>query len=190
MEGYSEMLSGAGLFAYIVIGLFMGLFAWWGYRLFKRKGKQTTMADLPSAESYESESKLVKQGEQKEPRIILGTGSYKCVCFREIKGALVADFTTIPEPIGEMYQFDPSCPISGNGYVVRQVDNGDIVDYDPREVKVETDETPDYAWHAINWEEDAIAFWTVPIKWWKNLANWYAAGVLAIVFFGVLVVLG
>lgn len=189
MGEYGELLAGAGIALYIVIALFLLVVFWWAYRTFRGKKGEVKKSDLPSDESFEGISEEIK-GAAVKSKPILGSGGYKCLCFREIKGMLVADFTTMPEPIGELYQFDPSCPLSGNGYIVTQNDTGDIIDYDPREVKVETDETPEYAWHAINWKDDVTNFWTVARQWWKNIANWYAAAVLALVFFGILVVLG
>ena len=189
MESYGDVLAGAGMVAYIVIGLAVLFFGWWGYRLLKGSKKQKDNADLPSDESYESISASVKNAVP-PGGVVLGKGGAKCLCFRQIEGLLIADFTTISKPVGEMYQFDPSCPINGNGYIVKQLENGEVVDYDPREVRVEIDTLPETAWHAINWRDDVVNFWTVATQWWKNLANWYAAAVLGLVFMGILVVMG
>ena len=161
-----------------------------------RKSQSPASRSLTSSEtsdsSYEkaSEGILVNDSDDKE-QVKVGPGlPFRCLCFRKIKGVAVADFTSMSEPVGELYQFDPSCPVSGSGYIVRQLDNGVVEDYDPREVKMLVDDTPDHAWHAINWKDDVNSFWTVPIQWWKNTANWYAAGVLCLALFTMLVVLG
>jgi len=193
MEELALLFENAGLLVYVVIGLVLVLLGWWGFKLIRGREKRRG-GGLPAAESYETVSKKIKKPDAEvgvaPPCIILGEGDIKCLCFRKVKSVIVADFTYISEPIGELYQFDPSCPISGNGYIVKQLDDGTIVDYDPREVKVKENETPDYAWDAINWKDDVNNFWTVPVKWWRNVANWYAAGVLGLCFLGILVVLG
>ncbi len=128
---------------------------------------------------------------------ILGTGQYKCMAFRQ---GNILDFTTIPEPIGEVYFFDPTCPTSGAGYIVREAKEGEIingrktkkgeiVDYDPREVQVVIEKTPEYAWHAMNWTDDVEGFWIVPISFWKTPSMWFAVGMIIIVFVSTLVVL-
>lgn len=193
MEEYGEILAAAGIVAYVVIGLFAVLFAWWGYRLFRRKGKENKGTDLPSDESFESVSAGVKgeglkEGEGK--KVTLGTGTVKCLCFRKIQGVNVADFTTIPEPIGELYQFDPSCPISGSGYIVREDEKGEIIDYDPREVKYVLDQSPEFAWLATNGDTVIKNFWQVMLPWWKSTSVWFAAAMMVIVFITSLAVLG
>jgi len=197
MDQYGEVLAGAGIIVYIILGLFVVLFAWWGYRLFKGQGKQIKSSDLPSDKSYESVSANIKEaildgikratGESSE--VILGKGSIKCLCFRKIQGVNVADFTTIPEPIGELYQFDPSCPITGSGYIVKENEKGKIVDYDPREVKFKIEESPERACFAINWDIVKSVFF-VPVQWWKSTSVWFAAAMLVIVFVVSLAVLG
>ena len=188
MEGYGDILAGAGIVAYIVIGLFVVLFAWWGYRLVKGTGKGKVNADLPSDESYEGVSAEAKPGVPKK-KIILGKGNIKCLCFHKIKGVNVADFTTIGEAIGELYQFDPSCPITGSGYIVKENTEGIIVDYDPRELAFKVGDSPEMAWFAIHWDIVKSVFF-VPIQWWKSTSVWFAAGMMVIVFITSLAVLG
>lgn len=113
----------------------------------------------------------------------LGTGEFNCLCFRKIGGLLVADFTTIPEPIGEQYQFDPSCPFSGIGSIVMEKDGGEIVDYDPREVPYVTEESPEYAYLATHWKAVTNGFWKTPFKWWQNASTWLAGVMVVLVFF-------
>jgi len=197
MGQYGEVLGAAGIVAYIVIALFVVLFAWGGYRLFKGKGKQVKSSDLPIAQSYESISTNIKEaildgiirGTGESSKGILGEGNIKCLCFRKIQGVSIADFTTIPEPIGELYQFDPSCPITGSGYIVRENEKGEIVDYDPREVKFKIEESPERAWFAIHWDIVKQVFF-VPVQWWRSTSVWFAAAMLVIVFVTSLAVLG
>ena len=184
MEEYGEIMVGAGVVGYIVFGLFVLLFVWWGYRLFKGEGKQKLDTDLPIDDKP-------GQKEEKEgaTESILGTGGIKCLCFHKIKGVNAADFTTIPNAIGELYQFDPSCPVSGSGYIVKENDNGAIVDYDPREIEYKLEESPEYAYFATNWEIVKSVFF-VPIQWWKSTSVWFAGAMLVIIFITSLAVLG
>ena len=193
MEQYVDFLVGAGIVVYIVIGLFVVLFAWWGYRLFRGKGKEDKSTDLPSDESFESVSEGVKGEGTKEgevKKVTLGEGNVKCLCFRKIKGVQVADFTTIPEPIGELYQFDPSCPVSGPGYIVKEDEKGGIIDYDPREVKYLLEQSPEYAWLATNGDTVIKNFWQVILPWWKSTSVWFAAAMMVIIFITSLAILG
>lgn len=186
MEQYGEIMAGAGVVVYIVIGLFVVLFAWWGFRLFRGRGKQKLDTDLPTdAVSERIESTQEKVVEKSG----LGAGSIKCLCFRKIKGVNAADFTTIPKPIGELYQFDPSCPVSGSGSIVKENGEGKIVDYDPREIEYKLEESPEYAYFATTWDIVKSVFF-IPLQWWKSTSVWFAAAMLVIVFITSLAVLG
>ena len=189
MEGYGDILAGAGIVAYIVIGLAVLLLGWWGYRLIRGTGKDKVNTDLPSDESYESISADAKVPATEGSDVVLGKGGIKCLCFRKIRGVNVADFTTIGEAIGELYQFDPSCPITGSGYIVKENAEGKIVDYDPRELAFKVEESPERAWFAINWDIVKSVFF-VPLQWWKSTSVWFAAAMLVIVFITSLAVLG
>lgn len=118
----------------------------------------------------------------------LGTGEVKCLCFRKINGVVVADFTTMPKPIGEMYALDPSCPITGSGHIVYENKDGNILDYDPREVEYKTENSPEMAWFAINWDIVKEVFF-VPLQWWKSPALWMAGVMLVIIFITTLAVI-
>ena len=165
--------------------------------MIKGQGKQSKSSDLPSDGSYESVSTNIKEaildgirrakGESGE--VVLGKGNIKCLCFRKIQGVNVADFTTISEPIGELYQFDPSCPITGSGYIVKENERGEIVDYDPREVTFHIEASPERAWFAIHWDIVKQVFF-VPVQWWKSTSVWFAVAMLVIVLIASLAVLG
>lgn len=123
---------------------------------------------------------------------ILGTGNFKCLCFRKISGKVIADFREdefgLPYPIGEQYQFDPSCPVSGIGSIVIERD-GKIYDYDPRQVQYIRKESPEYAYGACNYWKGVVGlFWKVPEKWWKAAATWFATAVLILLFITTLLV--
>lgn len=139
-----------------------------------------------SAEIKEESKRIAEHGEVTEDQ--LGTGEYKCLCFRKIDNHNVVDFTTIPKPIGEMYNIDPSCPMSGSGYIVK-VENGLVVDYDPRSIKYILEESPEYAWFATQWEIVKQVFF-VPIKWWQSSSTLFAAAMVAGTFLLGLVALG
>jgi len=184
MEQYGDMLSGVGVVAYVFIALFVVLLGWWGYKIFKRSKKPD--GKLP-AETYEdiSEQMVEPHG---EGEVQIGTGRYQCLCFRKIQGTNVADFIRINKPVGELYHFDTSCPISGNGYIVKEED-GKIVDYDPRQEEYNVKESPEFAWFAISWEIVKRVFF-VPTQWYKSSSVWFAAGMMAITFIVSLAVIG
>lgn len=175
--GYIEVLAGNP----VAMGFVVGFIILTAIIIFLRYRPK----DL-SAKVEDKKEVVVQPETEKQPEGILGIGSYKCMAFRQ---GNIVDFTTIPEPIGEVYFFDPTCPISGAGYIVRENENGKIVDYDPREVQVVIERTPEYAWHAMNWTDDVFGFWIVPLSWWKTPATWFAIALIMMVFVSTLVVL-
>lgn len=186
---YLELMAGADPVVYIVIVVFilaLSGWVWWSFKGHKAKPRKKVSV-VDNADSYEAISGGIKQANVEQ--VQLGTGDVKCLCFRKIKGVNVADFTTIPNAIGEMYQFDPSVPLKGSGFIVKQLDDGSIVDYDPREVPFIVKESPEYAYFATNWDILKSVFF-VPTSWYKSTAVWFAAAVLVIVFITGLAVLG
>lgn len=179
-------MNGAGVAVLIAILVVFALF------LFRklRTGKKPNTTPLPSTETkpdnYEALSEEVSSTTKKTARNSnkLGHGDIKCMCFRKIKGIPVVDFTTMEKPIGEMYRFDPSCPIQGSGYIVKETARGEIEDYDPREVEYVVEESPEYAYFASDWPEVKLVFY-VPVKWWKSasvLFAWAIIGVVLLVY--------
>ncbi len=133
-----------------------------------------------------STSKLKEEVEETKVKGILGTGKYKCMAIRP---GNIIDFTTMPEPIGEVYQADTSLPMSGALYIVRELTTGEVVDYDPREVPVVIEESPERAWFAVHWDIVSRVF-SIPIKWWQSTSTWFAVGMMVILFICGLVSLG
>ena len=183
--------------ATIVTCLLFGLWiyrAWKGGDSGKQKPDKIMVKDrddkdfvVVSAEIKEESRRIAGHGEVTEDQ--LGTGEYKCLCFRKIKGMNVVDFTTTPKPIGEMYNIDPSCPLSGSGYIVK-VENGIVVDYDPRQVEYKLEESPEFADLAITIGKITKMFWTTRIPWWKTAHTLLAVVMIAVTFIVTLVVLG
>lgn len=174
---------------YVVIIAFIGLLVWWGWRLFSNKEKPAKNAIVLPVADEEVGEVNENQIEQAKKGKMVGTGNIRCLCFRKIKGVPVADFTTIPGSVGEIYSFDPSCPTSGPGYIVVETSDGDVVDYDPRQVKYTVTESPEYAWFATVWNIVNSVFF-VPIQWWRSTSTWFAVGMLVILFIVSLVVFG
>lgn len=129
----------------------------------------------------------------------LGIGEIKAICFRRINGINVVDFTTIEKPIGELYQVDPSAPVPGAHFIVKEMQKddtklgfkaGDIVDYDPRKVPYDVENSPERAWLAINPKAITKAFWYVNSSWWKSPVAWMAIVSVIIAFFFGMAVIG
>ena len=166
--------------AFVII---FGLAFWWNITRIKRKQKAMSSAAIfPVAPAV-----LGRPDKQPGKKSLIGTGAYKAMVYRYNNSI---DFTTIPEPIGNIYQFDTSCPFSGGGYIVKETKEGRIADYDPREVKIITEELPEWAWFAINCRDIVRQFWKVPIKWWASVSMWFAAGMMLVVFIAFLAVFG
>jgi hypothetical protein len=118
-----------------------------------------------------------------------GTGNYKAMV---IRGSAV-DWTTIPKPVGELSPADPSCPMSGGVYTVRELQQdetidgkpykaGEIVDYDPRQVAIRQLSMPEHAYFATHWEELVRMVYGYSKPWYTNASIWFAAAVLFIMF--------
>ena len=193
MENFTILMGYAGPVGIAIIIIFV--LAVTALVYFKTKGKRAPNVKkdkkLPGIiKTKANESREAMEGEtetdEKGEKSILGTGNFKCLAFRL---GNIADFTTIPKPIGEAYQFDPSCPFSGMGYIVKESNNREVVDYDPREVPFDVKKSPEYAWFATHWPIVKVVF-SVAIDWWKSKAIWFAGGMMLIVFIVALAVVG
>lgn len=128
-------------------------------------------------------------------KVILGSGKYKCMAIRSAKvlnllpGTNVIDFTTMPEQIGEIHLADTSCPISGAIYTVKENDDGTISDYDPREVVIDVEQSPEHSYFATHWPIVHEVF-GIPISPLSNPSFWFAMVALAGAIFLGLVALG
>lgn len=189
IDKFTELTGSGGPAAIIIIIVFvliLGFSIWWGIsRRARQHGKGNTV-NLSSTVSADSQSKTNSGDENGKTKV--GTGHYKAMVYR--KNGITVDFTTIPEPAGSLYQFDTSCPINGGGFIAKETKDGDIIGYDPRDVVIETEELPDWAWFAINCKEVVQNFWRVPTAWWKSVGLWFAAGMMLIVFICFLAVFG
>lgn len=199
VEAANNITAIGGVWTWVAIAVTCVLFGWWILRAGKgnsgRPQKPDTIKVPRSHDDIIAISAAIKQEKERIAQAnditeeMLGSGEYKCLCFREINGLSVVDFTTIPQPIGEMYNIDPSCPLSGSGYIVK-VEDGKVVDYDPRKVEYKLEESPEYADLAINIGEISKQFWAIKVPWWKSPSTIIAVVMIAVTFILGLVVLG
>ena len=177
MEKYFELMAGAGVEVYIIIGIVLLFFIAAMVRAVMKTKRRVREPGLPRV-PVEQEEEEVPQQEQKKTESVLGTGSYKCMCFRP---GNILDFTTMPKPVGEIYQFETTCPNSGAGYIVMETEDGKIVNYDPRKVAFKIKQSPEIAWFARHWDivKDVFA---VPLSVWRSPSTYFAIGMIAIVF--------
>ncbi len=123
-----------------------------------------------------------------KPKIILGTGTVRCIAIRNpvLMGYAadenILDFTTMPEPLGELHIADTTCPVSGGVYTVREKEDGTLEDYDPRQVPMDVETTPERAYQATHWPE-LLGVWQTPVVFYKNMSFWFAIGALVVMFF-------
>jgi len=158
-----------------------------GLIYFVKKGyskakKQESLRIIEATQKYQTERKQVlstKSESQANSVSALGTGDIPCMAFRP---GNIIDWTTIPAPIGETYFADTSCPTSGSVCIVKELENGEVVDYDPREIPVEIKQTPEWAWSATHCKELVKRFWYVPFSIWKSPSLWLAFGMLLAMF--------
>jgi len=176
----------AAIIAIIVLLAVFGLAFWWGIRRRWKKPASEAFAASRAPVISTAKSKSDKRQDSTQKPLI-GTGAYKAVVFRK-DGAI--DFTTIPEPLGQVHQVDTSCPQPGSCYTVIEGAHGEIIDYDTREIPIITEELPEWAFFAINCREIVRRFWQVPLAWWRSTSIWFAAGMILVVFICFLAVFG
>ncbi len=195
MSNYFSLLYRGGfLVIAIVLIIMLGLFAliWWNHRRSKQvalsRGAAINVSLNPEVPDDELPKELPKRTKGKS---VLGTGKYRCVAYRRHpKYGPSADYTTMPEPIGEIDLAETSCPMSGAVYVVVEQPDGAIVPYnEPRQKIIKDSETPEAAWDYTHWE-DCRRYWTVPRRWFQSVSNWMTIGMMAITFIVLLVTLG
>ncbi len=130
-------------------------------------------------------------GTDGKKRWVIGTGLYRCVCYRRhpMYGPSV-DFTVMPEAVGEIDLAETMLPVSGALYVIRETSDGLLEAYnEPRQKQIVSDETPEHAWILVHWAS-ARRFWTARTKWTQNIGNWFVIGLGAATFIIVLVTIG
>lgn len=171
MGAYLELMAGAGLEVYIIIGIFVLALVWFGIRIAMGKHNVSQPIIIPKPVTEEADETTTAE---------LGTGSFNAMCFRKVGNLNVVDFTSIPKPKGEAYEFETSLPFSGAGYIVEQGSQG-VLDYDPRKVSFKFMESPQVAWFARHWGivKDVFA---VPLSAWKSPSTWFAIAMIIVVF--------
>ncbi len=179
MDKYLELLGGLDVWeliitAIIVVIVFLAVILIYHLRKQKRLKQQA---------SNQSKIKESKEKNKKEP--ILGTGTLPCYVLRN--GALEA--STIPEEIGNLFIADISMPRSGSSYLVREIEEGKLEAYDPREIPFETEKSPQWAYFATHWGivKDVYAMTN---SWWQSVPLWLCITMIVVLILVLLVVLG
>lgn len=107
--------------------------------------------------------------QQPTEEIIIPTrpeGKYKAMIWT-VKGII---FGKIPEPIGAIFNLDPTMPQHGEHYwVVEKIENNKYVyePFDPRDIPLIYEEMPEWAYDSINCKEQV---W----DWYKNPIDTFA----------------
>lgn len=182
MSDYLEIIGQAGSWVIVLLVL---VFLCLVYAVMRLIQGGDVKRDTDATKPKQAVATLAVDTSKLPAKTKVGTGNYKALVIRP--GGIV-DFNYIPEPIGEMYQADPSCPMHGGMFIVKELPNGEIIDYDPRKVKVDINKSPERAWFAINWDLVPKVY-SVPAQWWQSTSTWWAIGLTVIMFIVVLVTL-
>ncbi len=139
------------------------------------------------------EVKCVQKGDVFEPEqeSRLGKGAYRCMAYRNHPtwGPSV-DFTTMPDPVGEIDIAESSCPSSGALFVVLETSDHSLLPYtEARRMPIVNNQTPEFAWICTHWNS-AKRFWTVPKKWFQSTSNWFAIGLGCAAFIIAMITVG
>jgi hypothetical protein len=174
----------------VVIALIFIASVFWGIKHRIKKEKVTsasldTPVKITKKETAEADTDEPEDAGYKQLR---GTGKYKAMVY--CADGISIDFTTIPYRLGNIHTLDTSLPQPGGNYIVKELSDGTLAAYDPRDTVMETKETPDWAWLAINCKVIVQNFWRVPNAWWKSVGMWFAAGMILVVFICFLAVFG
>ncbi len=176
----------------VVMGSIIGAVVWLNHRQKKQPDLRNKSDGKAEGAVIPGQFRELPESNRNKPKsIILGTGDYQCLCYRNHpRWGPSADYTKIPEVIGEIDMAETSAPLSGALLVVRELPDGKIVPYnEPRQKQIVDDETPEHAWILTHWPS-ARRFWTVATKWYQNMSNWYIIGSLAITFIALIITLG
>lgn len=84
----------------------------------------------------------------------------------------------IDRPVGGLYFLEPSCPVSGDAYFIKQNADGTFSPYEPRGGAILSDKTPYMAYEATHWEE-AEGVWITKEK------SWFGGKVGTLLTFGI-----
>lgn len=125
------------------------------YKLYwaKRPKKSKPVDVSPPIDSVPAEYQ--KAADVKECDVIPNkTGKYRAVVWRRSSelGDPVISFERIDKPAGPIFWAEPSLPESGMTYMLREKAEGGFEPYDPREVAIINEETPQMAYFATNWD--------------------------------------
>lgn len=184
--------AGSIVLVVIVLAAIIGV-AFFIARSRMKREKATSAAKAKKVEAVQkareklSKEPVITEAESGEIKLY-GVGEINALVFT--KDGSHIDFTTIPMPIGNINQFQPNLAFSGAGCIVKENENGEIVDWDTSNIEYKPEESPERAWFAIHPNPQTKRFWTVPIAWWKSVSMWFAAGMLLIVFIAFLAVFG
>lgn len=175
-----------GIWGWVIILLIVGIVAGLVYYNARRKSNIPHNIVIPTTDIPDIKEQKVEQSTviNKEPQY--GVGHLRALVCRN-DGTL--DFTTIKQPMGDIYMADTTCPASGPTYLVKENTDGSIEAYDPRDVVILIDDSPERAFYATYWVIVKRVF-SVMTPWYKNSSVWFAFAAIAAMFIIGLVVIG
>lgn len=95
----------------------------------------------------------------------------------------------IDKPLGGLFFLEPSCPITGEAYYIKQNEDGSFSPYDPREAAILSDYTPYSAWDALHWDE-ADGVWVAKNNWIEPISKIFLWVVIIIAVILLIIKLG
>ena len=179
LQNYFDILADnpIAILAGLIFILAISMFYYWR---FKRKPKvKTPLVEIPS------KGVILTKPNGEQFVVVPPTGKYRAMVLRP--GEI--DFTSIEKPIGESLIVDTSLPNPGTTYLVIEKD-GQVIDYDERKLPYEAGKSPSQAYICTHCDDIIQDFWTADVKWYANVNNWFAAGMLILDFFALMAVFG
>lgn len=196
MDKFLEMFGGINVGQLILVILFcaIGVAGFLYYKKIKRKIKKdnevkplVVMAKpLVKGQVEAGIEEITDHPGRTKPSIEVGIGRYRCFVISESRPDY---FTTIQEPVGNVFVAETSMPQSGQCYLVREWADGYVEDYDPRMVEYDDNETPQRAYRAMHWEIAHQVF-HVESNFWGKINPWWAVGIIGVFIFIVMIVFG
>jgi hypothetical protein len=126
------------------------------------------------------------------PLIVDPKQTYRAVIWRYAGGgreSVIECKQRIDKPLGNIWYAEPSLPISGECYCVKELENGNYEPYDPRQSNLKADETPTQAYLATHWDR-AEGVWMYVVSNIQKISMFVIGGFLFITFIAILIKLG
>ncbi len=143
------------------------------------KGKHKSMGKVvPEAQGI-----ALKVGEEEKYRAVIWRYP------RDENESVIEFKQRIDKPLGNIWYAEPSLPVNGDCYCVRENKDGTFSPFDPRTLPITSKYTPSKAYKATHWDlADGVWVWAQPMI--QKISTFIVFGLLFVTFVIILIVVG